>query len=160
MFTFSIVFGGYTSYTAFISNAPISPRIVFFQSAQSGPDCPRSIIFLIGPIVVLYRLQLPLFLTRLSPDQWTIVEGRLSDVPHAIDTFQARFRAGIRQRPDKDPLLARKIAIFGHCSAKNRRSRLERARFLPLCGRFLPFFSRFWCESGRECAFDDAGGRN
>ena len=46
----------------------------------------------------------PLFLTRLSPDQWTIVEGRFSDVPCVINTFQARKFAQVY---DKGPIETR-----------------------------------------------------
>ena len=53
----AFVYSPQLSLLVILRNAPISPRIVFYQSARSGPECPRSIIFLIGPIVVLYRLQ-------------------------------------------------------------------------------------------------------
>ena len=51
--------------------AVISPRIVFFHSARSGPDCPRLIFFLIGLIVVLNRLEKPSSRGRLGrPRIW------------------------------------------------------------------------------------------
>ena len=45
-----------------VINAPISPRIVFIQSARSVPDYPRLFIFLIGQIVVLIASNRPHFL--------------------------------------------------------------------------------------------------
>ena len=82
-------------------------------------------------------------LDKIVPDQ------SYFDPPDCRHILGAKVRAGIRQRPDRDPLLARTIAILGRCSAENGLSQLERGRFVPMCGRFLPFFSRFSCKSVR-----------
>ena len=57
------------------SKGCISPRIVFSNRPDLDQIVPDESIFLIGPIVVLNRLQSSPFLTRLSPDQWTMAGG-------------------------------------------------------------------------------------
>ena len=97
----------------------ISPRIVFSNRPDLDQIVPDDSIFLIGPIVVLNRLQSSLFLTRLSPDQWTMAGGGGGGGGDESRTFLARstrFRGagmrkystrkypakGTRQRPGRD----------------------------------------------------------
>ena len=79
---------------------------------------------LIRQIIVLNHLLSHPFLTRLSPDQWTMGED-----------VSRKFLALMTQRSDRDPLIVRNWVIFVPCSP-------ERGSFLPLYGRFQHLFHR------------------
>ena len=147
---------GSLTVSALLCNTPISPRIVFFFNLpdldQIVPDhsfdCPP----VLHPITNLFLNQIE---SRSINPSWGTILGRSLSDAHVSGT---KIRAGIRQRPDRDPLFAPKIVIFGQYSAKYERSQFKTGRFVPLCDRLLPFFSRLSFKSGQECAYFDAGG--
>ena len=67
----------------------ISPRIVFSNRPDLDQIVPDDAIFLIGTIAVMNRLQSSPFLTRLSPDQWTMAGG---DESRTFLSRSTRFR--------------------------------------------------------------------
>ena len=126
-------------------NAPISPRIVFFQSARSGPDCPRSIIFWSARLssCIASNRPPPLFFNQIEPrsmdHSWGTILGRSSRDRHVSG---AKVCAGIRQRPDKGPIETR----FSHARKWTipARERTLFAAVWPIYAVLQPFFVREW----------------